>query len=101
MRQSLSREKSVRPPVLAWWSQDLVWYRARVEQGTEGESCLVTFTDYGNQDTVGPDFIVSSYQDIPADQRDMVDENVEVPDLTQQSIGATEEVPIEVLAPAD
>ena len=61
----------------ACWSEDNVWYNALIEKEEAPGVYFVTSTDYGNQETGAADRIVFKVDDIPVDQRDMVDENVE------------------------
>merc|ERR1719470_222440 len=63
---------------IACWSEDSVWYNARVDGVEEGGQYHVTFTDYGNTDIVTKDRIVDKAEDIPAEQADMIDECVKM-----------------------
>ena len=59
--------------VIARWSEDKVWYRAKVLEVLQG-SLQVVFTDYGNEEKVEEKNIVLCGADIP--QEDFVDWNV-------------------------
>lgn len=61
---------------IARWSEDSVWYNARLDSVGEGGQFQVTFTDYGNSDIITNDSIVAKAEDIPADQVNMIDECV-------------------------
>jgi hypothetical protein len=63
---------------IARWSDDCVWYNAVVESVDTSGEIIVTFTDYGNSATVTRDCIVTTANDIPADQLEMVDECVQL-----------------------
>jgi len=63
---------------IACWSEDNVWYNASIEREEAPGVYLVIFTDYGNQESVTADRILYSANEIPVDQRDMLDENVNV-----------------------
>ena len=65
---------------LALWTEDNVWYRARVNSVTEDrlqeelqELYQVTFIDYGNTVTVSQEQMVARIEDIPKEQLEMVD----------------------------
>ena len=62
--------------LIARWSEDNVWYRAKVLEVGQG-SLQVLFTDYGNEEKVDEKNIVLCGADIPAEEEDFVDENVE------------------------
>merc|ERR1719450_508150 len=72
------------------WPEDNVWYNAVIEKRESNGMFLVTFMDYGNQDTVTPDKIILKVDDIPPDQQDMVDENVELPKIFNQNDSHTQ-----------
>merc|ERR1719233_2850827 len=55
-----------------------VGYNASIEREEAPGVYLVTFTDYGNQESVTADRIVFKAVEIPVEQRDMIDENVNV-----------------------
>merc|ERR1719318_1486627 len=59
---------------VAKWSEDGVWYRAKVDKG-EGEVVEVTFLDYGNTETVTTANIVKTRSHIPAGEE--IDEFVD------------------------
>merc|ERR1719318_15995 len=59
---------------VAKWSEDGVWYRAKVDK-VEGEVVEVTFLDYGNTETVNTANIVKTRSHIPAGEE--IDEFVE------------------------
>merc|ERR1719318_224565 len=59
---------------VAKWSEDGVWYRAKVDK-VEGEMVEVTFLDYGNTETVTTANIVKTRSHIPAGEE--IDEFVE------------------------
>ena len=59
--------------VFAKWSDDDVWYRVVISQ-LGPESCIVTFSDYGNEDTVVLNNVVTEKADIPKDAE--IDEHV-------------------------
>merc|ERR1719341_356041 len=59
---------------LAKWSEDGVWYRAKVDK-MEGEAVEVTFLDYGNTELVATSNIVHTRLQIPAGED--IDEFVE------------------------
>merc|ERR1719318_2034900 len=77
---------SVGDVCVACWSEDGVWYNARVDSEVRPGQYQVTFTDYGNQDNVTMDRIVATARDIPADQVDMVDECVKVEEVEASEI---------------
>merc|ERR1719318_1233096 len=77
---------SVGDVCVACWSEDGVWYNARVDSEVRSGQYQVTFTDYGNQDNVTMDRIVATARDIPADQVDMVDECVKVEEVEASEI---------------
>ena len=60
---------------LARWSEDKVWYRAKVDKWNSG-LYDVTFVDYGNTASVAPNEIVSSVADLPTEELDIVDSMV-------------------------
>ena len=49
---------------VAKWTEDMVWYRARVDK-VEGEMLEVTFYDYGNKEMVARRDVVLTALDIP------------------------------------
>ena len=49
---------------VAKWSEDGVWYRARVEK-VEGKMVEVTFMDYGNMELIARDSILKCREQIP------------------------------------
>ena len=51
---------------LAMWSEDMVWYNARIVQCLDVGKYMVNFTDYGNSEEVSEAFIVSSAERIPS-----------------------------------
>ena len=57
---------------LAKWSEDSVWYRARVMCRAAGSVVKVLFIDYGNEEEVDEKDIVKTLGDVP--QNDYVDE---------------------------
>ena len=67
--QSL-KERSL---VIAKWSEDNTWYRAKVLTISDDQA-EVEFIDYGNTDRVNKNHIVQSTKDIPSD--DSIDEFV-------------------------
>merc|ERR1719318_2234590 len=73
-------------PCVACWSEDGVWYNARVESEVRSGQYQVTFTDYGNQDNISMDRIVATARDIPADQIDMVHECVKIENVEASQI---------------
>ena len=62
--------------VIARWSEDKVWYRAKILEVGQG-SLQVLFTDYGNEEKVEEKNIVLCGADIPAEEESFVDGNVE------------------------
>ena len=62
--------------VIARWSEDKVWYRAKILEVGQG-SLQVVFTDYGNEEKVEEKNIVLCGADIPAEEESFVDGNVE------------------------
>ena len=82
---------SVGQSCLARWSEDLVWYRARVEEGRVG-GYTVTFTDYGNKDYVEFSHILETIKEIPVDQLGMLDQFVEECEKEQDSSSTPEEL---------
>ena len=63
--------------LVARWSEDNVWYRAKILEVTGQGSIQVVFTDYGNEAKVEEKNIVLCGADIPAEEEDFVDEFVE------------------------
>ena len=61
--------------VVARWSEDKVWYRAKILKLGQG-SLQVVFTDYGNEEKVEEQNIVLCGADIPAEEEDFVHEFV-------------------------
>ena len=70
----------------ACWSEDDVWYNAQIEKEEAPGVYVVTFTDYGNQETATADRIVFKVDEIPVDQRDMLDENVTVQTISDERV---------------
>jgi len=66
---------SVGVSCLARWSEDNVWYRAKVEKWYGG-LYDVTFVDYGNTASVASNEVVSMVADLPKEELDMVDSMV-------------------------
>jgi hypothetical protein len=65
---------SVNDVVIAQWQEDAVWYNAKVLEVNDNSS-KVQFSDYGNEDTVLEDQIVTTFSDLPEDA--VIDEHVE------------------------
>ena len=104
IKSSCSPHWSVGTSCIARWSEDGVWYNAVVDSGIVPQGqCQVTFTDYGNTDTVAADSIVTTAADIPGDQLDMVDEYVHLPDEQQSLPGSPDDMtdPEELLPGAE
>merc|ERR1719186_2088028 len=92
IKTSSSQNWSVGTSCIARWSDDGCWYNAVVDGvGEVHGQYKVTFTDYGNSDTVTADSIVTTAADIPADQLDMVDECVQLPDKQQSPSSSPED----------
>ena len=51
--------------VIAKWSDDGIWYNARIEEIKDGEYSVL-FLDYGNSDIVGAGDLVLQVEDVPA-----------------------------------
>ena len=60
---------------MAKWSEDSVWYRARVMCRAAGSVVKVLFIDYGNEEEVDEKDIVKTLGDVP--QNDYVDETAD------------------------
>ena len=73
----------------ARWSEDEVWYRARVLELLDTGDYKVLFLDYGNQDIVRPGAVVQKAEDIPKNQE--LDENVVVVLNTNKNTEAVNE----------
>ena len=76
---------------LARWVEDGRWYNAIVDTVFESSSSepvqfLVTFTDYGNSGIVTDDDMAANVGDLPGDQLNMLDENVQRSDLPSSSV---------------
>jgi hypothetical protein len=80
---------SVGNDCLARWVADGRWYNAIVDTVFESSppvQYLVTFTDYGNSEIVTEDDLAASVDNIPGDELDMLDENVERPTLVTEHV---------------
>merc|ERR1719319_2102483 len=62
---------------VAKWSEDQVWYNAKIQSLDADGSYSVLFTDYGNTDTVEKSLVASDASHIPED--DQIDENIKMP----------------------
>merc|ERR1719319_1524388 len=72
---SPSKPWAVGEDCIAMWSEDNVWYNARIEEARNDGSFAVQFVDYGNSDVVCQLFIVKKVSEIS--QTDpILDENV-------------------------
>ena len=80
---------SVGTRCIAKWSEDSVWYHAIIKTVTP-TSATVTFTDYGNEDEVQLQDIVSDKDQIPPGQEDFIDEHVAVIDSLTTPTSATD-----------
>ena len=58
---------------VARWPEDGVWYRAEVLE-VLAQAFLIIFIDYGNTAEVGEDDMVATVEEVPAEEREMVDE---------------------------
>ena len=68
---------------IAKWDEDGVWYRAKVVgQDHSSKMYEVEFIDYGNTAQVDKQYMVMEAKEIPADERQMIDENVSTSFLT-------------------
>ena len=72
--------------VIARWSEDKVWYRAKILEIGSG-NLQVVFTDYGNEEKVEKQNIVLCGADIPAEEEDFVDEFVEGFNSAAKAVG--------------
>ena len=68
---------------LARWSEDSVWYRAQVVECLAWANYKVLFTDYGNQDLVTAEDMVTSADQIP--------DGAYIDEFVQKTVGTAEE----------
>ena len=78
---------------LAMWSEDMVWYNARIIQCLDVGKYMVNFIDYGNSEEVSEAFIVSSAERIPSGG--FIDHHVDQAGATQQTTDSQEGVSLE------
>ena len=69
-------EFKVGDQVLTKWSEDDIWYNAKIVSVKEA-SARVHFVDYGNEEEEIFGRIVKCFNDIPKDELNSIDENVE------------------------
>merc|ERR1719342_551798 len=69
-------EFKVGDQVLTKWSEDDIWYNAKIVSVKEA-SARVHFVDYGNEEEEIYGRIVKRFNDIPKDELNSIDENVE------------------------
>ena len=62
--------------VITKWSEDDVWYNAKIVS-VAGKSARVHFVDYGNEEEEDFGRIVRCFNDIPKDELNSIDENVQ------------------------
>jgi len=73
--EAVKRSWSVGDACIAMWSDDEVWYNAKIDQILDDGSIKVTFVDYGNSEVVSLPFIVRNVSQI-SQQSPTLDENV-------------------------
>jgi len=69
-------ELKVGDEVITKWSEDDVWYNAKIVS-VAGKSARVHFVDYGNEEEEDFGRIVRCFNDIPKDELNSIDENVQ------------------------
>merc|ERR1719318_449904 len=89
-KSPISSPHKVGDAVIARWSEDDVWYNAVVDSLDEvtGEA-HVTFIDYGNSATVSINKMVATANGIPADEHEMVDECVVMPNTSSSQVSSS------------